>query len=298
MAQYWIDQLHCLARPGERCAVAADYDGAKAAQGHGYTAGGRGLIFGNTSGARVWSAVTVPVGPLADVDLRVQFRQIATPVDSFSNFGLSFFVRHDQVTDNFVHFAAPSQAGSTSYGGLYKFFNGSIVNAAAAFTGPAKASNIWQWLRFRLVGANYQMGVDLTQSAALSSPVAVNLTGAPGAGGIGLICASYFGGGPLYEIESFAVGTDGDAPPTGPTGCANVSALSGTVTDHEGNPCAREVRVFLRATGALVGYTTSDAETGAWSVPTQFAGLPHDVVAQDDAAAPSLIDMIASNVVP
>lgn len=61
-----------------------------------------------------------------------------------------------------------------------------------------------------------------------------------------------------------------------------MAALSGTVKDSSGANAARLVRVYRKDIGEMVGWTISDAATGAWSIPTantdEHFAVMHDVV--------------------
>lgn len=66
-------------------------------------------------------------------------------------------------------------------------------------------------------------------------------------------------------------------PATEPFGGAITLALSGLVKDAANAAAARLVRALREDTGALVGRVTSDAETGAYTIPTAHPG-EHTVV--------------------
>lgn len=290
MAQYFYDQLHCLARPGERVEPALLTTG-----DYGFVAGGRGLLAANYRGSIFRHVALIPGSNIADADVMIKFRQLAEPVDNYAATGIGIVLRF--AIGAYLFHSTTGRSADTSMRGLVKV-TPATTYLQTTTTHAAKGLDAWRWWRCKLVGTTFRSAATLVESPPLGAGATVDLSGAPASGQIGVVLWDHNPSSPLYEIAWLSFGTDGDAPPTGPTGCANVSSLSGTVTDHEGNPCGREVRVFLRSTGALVGYTTSDAVTGAWSVPTQFAGLAHDVVVQDDAAAPTLRDLVASNIVP
>jgi hypothetical protein len=65
--------------------------------------------------------------------------------------------------------------------------------------------------------------------------------------------------------------------------------LTGTVKNSAGNFVARTVRAYLRATGALVGSTTSSATTGVWNIVTANTDPHYAVVLGVDAAENGLI---------
>lgn len=59
--------------------------------------------------------------------------------------------------------------------------------------------------------------------------------------------------------------------------------VSGTVSDAESNGVARNLRIYRRDTGALLGSTTSSPATGAYSFTVAFAGEVQ-VILLDDLA--------------
>lgn len=66
--------------------------------------------------------------------------------------------------------------------------------------------------------------------------------------------------------------------------------VGGTVRDDAGDPAARTVRVYRRTDGRLLGETTSDAVTGAYSV--DVADVEVQCVILDDDTAPLYNDLI------
>lgn len=75
-----------------------------------------------------------------------------------------------------------------------------------------------------------------------------------------------------------------------------VWTVSGVVRDGAGVPCARTVRAYARSTGALLGSTTSDAATGAYSLP-MAAQNPVTVLALP-ANGEALNALVLDNVTP
>lgn len=59
--------------------------------------------------------------------------------------------------------------------------------------------------------------------------------------------------------------------------------VSGVVTDAANNPVAREVRAIDRATGVVLGATTSDAVTGAYAIAVPVSSEIQRIVLDDDA---------------
>lgn len=78
---------------------------------------------------------------------------------------------------------------------------------------------------------------------------------------------------------------------------AYVAQVSGTVLDTTNSPAARTVRAYRRDTGALVGSTTSNGTTGAYSMdlPT---GEEVTVLALDNQTTGSYYNDIAIRVIP
>ena len=66
-------------------------------------------------------------------------------------------------------------------------------------------------------------------------------------------------------------------------------SISGTVRDGDGNFVARTVRVYLRSSGELVGETTSDASTGAFSIDVGASAQHYAICLDDDLSENALI---------
>ena len=71
--------------------------------------------------------------------------------------------------------------------------------------------------------------------------------------------------------------------------------VSGTVLDDTATPAARTVRLYNRATGALVGATISDGVTGEYSIAAP--DLEVDRIVLDDSGG-SLYNDIIDRVLP
>lgn len=82
---------------------------------------------------------------------------------------------------------------------------------------------------------------------------------------------------------------------TPPTVAVVSPSFSGTVADSTNNPVARTVNAHLRSTGALMGTTTSDETTGAFTVETVNTGAHYLVALDDDLNENALI---FDNVIP
>lgn len=68
--------------------------------------------------------------------------------------------------------------------------------------------------------------------------------------------------------------------------------VSGTVRDDAGLPCAREVRVYARSTGAKAGAATSDPTTGEYTANLLWDWGECNAVILDDAAGTTYNDLI------
>lgn len=89
-------------------------------------------------------------------------------------------------------------------------------------------------------------------------------------------------------------GTDASGVISGTTHfrTASTRSISGTVRDSSGAPVSRALRIYRRDTGALVGETTSDATTGAYSKNVGFLANEMQVVCLDDAGGTLENDLI------
>lgn len=66
--------------------------------------------------------------------------------------------------------------------------------------------------------------------------------------------------------------------------------VSGVIYDDASAPVARTVRIYRRSDGAFVGEATSDASTGAYSIPCPNVEVQR--IALDDAAGTLYNDII------
>lgn len=73
------------------------------------------------------------------------------------------------------------------------------------------------------------------------------------------------------------------------------NSVSGIIYDDTGAPCARTVRLYDRSTGALVGSTTSNASTGAYSIAAGIDEVQRIVL--DDSGG-TLYNDIIDRVIP
>jgi hypothetical protein len=92
--------------------------------------------------------------------------------------------------------------------------------------------------------------------------------------------------GSMIQIRQFDISVA--LPP------ATVS-VSGVISDDTATPVARTVRAYVRGTGQLIGETTSDAVTGAYSLACPPGEIQRVVL--DDAAG-TLYNDIIDRVIP
>lgn len=74
-------------------------------------------------------------------------------------------------------------------------------------------------------------------------------------------------------------------------------SVSGTITDINGDPAARTVRLYTRSTGALIGETTSDGTTGAYEIATSTTE-PVTVIFLDSGNPPTRNALVYDGVIP
>lgn len=60
-----------------------------------------------------------------------------------------------------------------------------------------------------------------------------------------------------------------------------MATVGGTILDTNSSPAVRTLRVYRRDTGALLGETTSNASTGAWSLTVTYTGEVQVVMLDD-----------------
>jgi hypothetical protein len=129
-------------------------------------------------------------------------------------------------------------------------------------------------------------------------------SGSPTVGSVFYRADNTISGGSGTSVSSTNFGTQGSFPgldftnvwqmqSTGPALRKNLPlSVSGTVLDDSGAPTARRVVALDRASGVLLGETTSDATTGAYSIPIAGA-VECNVVCLDDAAGTVYNDLIS-----
>lgn len=76
--------------------------------------------------------------------------------------------------------------------------------------------------------------------------------------------------------------------------------FSGTVLNDAGVAARRVIRLYNRSTGALIGETLSNADTGAYAIATTMPNdaAQHQLVFLDDDAGTQYNDIVQGRVTP
>lgn len=188
--------------------------------------------------------------------------------------------------------------------GVYISSNGQIllwdgsVNVISSTTGNITVG-VWRHLALTRSGTNVKLFVDGTQRGATATRstnfenigIGVAIRPASGEGSLltGHIQDLRITKGVARYTANFTPPTQLYIPPE--------YIISGTVTDDAGQPAARTVRVYNRATGTLLGTATSDAVTGAYEFALTSTDMVQ-VVALDDDAGTDYNALIVDRVVP
>ena len=163
-----------------------------------------------------------------------------------------------------LYLDAQSGGGVLSLTGITSLALGSWYHMAAT-----KSGNMW---RLFLNGALQASGTALATYSASGAGVTIGWSAAVPAWGY----AGYIDD--LRITKGVARYTADFTPPTEAfPNASEVYALSGTVTGSTGSPVARAIRAIREDTGAYVGSVTSNATTGAYTIPTEYPG-EHTVV--------------------
>ena len=159
--------------------------------------------------------------------------------------------------------------------------------ANIGFAIDADAGRVW----YRIDGGAWNGGGD---PAADTTPTATGLpsstTWVPCAG------SDNNAGVHVFTLKATA-GSFTYAAPGGFDALGVAYTLSGTVRDTAGALAARRVLAYLRSTGALVGSTTSDGTTGAFSI-SATVGDEHVVVALPGDAETTTNALVFDRVLP
>lgn len=148
-----------------------------------------------------------------------------------------------------------------------------------------------EWHHFALVRASGVLTLYVNGTSQYSAAHTVNYTNTYGVIGGYYSTAYRFDG----YIDDFRV-TNGVARYTAnfsvPTAAFenNGYSISGVIRDDTGALCARTVRAYDRSTGALLGSTTSDATTGAYSINTGAGEV--QLVVLDDSGGTIYNDLV------
>lgn len=213
-------------------------------------------------------------GPAQDFAAHFLYRDLRPAARDWQIGGLGIVLRYVDA-DNYVEVVAGSGA-SANIGNVRERLVGSSIDTQipALFT---SAPGGWRHLRVQLVGGTVRVrGWDDGAAEPATWAAEHTLTGlvfTPGGARVSLP----FAAGGAVELGYLAIGTAGDAPPTGP-----MRVINGVVEDEQGLPASsRRVRAYWRDTGALVGEGVSDPVTGAFSIPAEHVG-EYTVVCLDD----------------
>ena len=162
----------------------------------------------------------------------------------------------------------------TVSGGVYAIYCGGVFTS-----GTSAVTGVWQHVAITRASGTVRLfvgGVNILQITSSH-----NFSEAGGVLG-GYYGATYNGDLLIDEFritKGVARYTANFTPPTEAFPDVGASyALSGTVTGSTGSPAARAIRAIREDTGAYVGGVTSNATTGAYTIPTDHSG-EHTVVA-------------------
>lgn len=169
---------------------------------------------------------------------------------------------------------------------------------AIAYGAACVNINDWNHIAVSFVGTTAYLGCNgtIVGSGTVSSG-ATGLGGSDYAALVGTVYNDQTPSGYLGQARitkgvarytaSYTVPTEAFSP--------SASALSGTVLNASGAPAARTVLAYRRDTGALIGSTTSNGSTGAYSIASTYSG-EHDLVCLDSTG--TLPDLVLSRVTP
>lgn len=282
MAQYWFDKLYCLARPGQ---AIANIDGNPSC----FYATAENIIWYNPATGTQRHELALPgIDAIADADLVVRVRRMSAGKDIHTNTGIGIAFRALDGRNNCV--ASTSSQESTN--GNFRIVVDGATLRDISYTLPAAIPSgyVSHSFRARLQGNSFSFGSAPDPLPALGDAKTINTSGAGAeAGKLGISMSSYQTT-PHWEIEYIAVGTDGDEPPASKI---NNAVVSGNIYDDAGQPCSREVDLYLASTGQLVGHTVSSAGTGLYSIGTPFFGQEHIRIIKDDAGGINYNHLIA-----
>lgn len=198
-----------------------------------------------------------------------------TPTTDFA-FGTGDFTLECWVNYSVHSGARPIALFNGSSGVVQLYISGGALvvetSDANGGVGGSVPLNVWTHLavsRESGVVRSFINGVKVyqyTDAGALGAPSNVNINQYGSGGGYG-------GTGFVDEVritKGLARYTTDFTPATEPFG--GFAALSGYIKDAANAPAARLVRALREDTGAAVGYATSDAVTGAYSIDTPHIG--------------------------
>lgn len=189
-------------------------------------------------------------------------------------------------------YVSRSSSGALSFGfqtgGASPSVNNGSVNAPV---------NAWTHIALTKTGGNFRVFVGGVSALWISAPAMPAMDCLLEIGAHSTALSNYFLGY-LDEVRitkgaSRYSGTF--TPPTAPF-LDYAAQVSGVVRDDTGAPCARTVRLLHRTTGELIGSTTSDAVTGAYTLGAPSLEEVQRIVLDD--AGGTLYNDILDRVIP
>lgn len=241
------------------------------------------FAFGGSSFYFPSSAAHARITPAADfaigaADFTVQCRVKYSSHSGARPFGL--FAGSAGILQIYISGGALGVETNNAYGGL----GGSVPRDEWVPLEVSRASGV---VRSFINGVKVY---EYTDNNPLSEPTHVNINQYANGGGYG-------GVGYVDEVcitIGLALNTANFTPLTEAYGAA--ATLSGHIADAANAPAVRLVRAIREDTGVLVGYITSDAGTGAYSIATPHGGA-HTLIAYP-AAGESLPALTLRGVLP
>jgi hypothetical protein len=222
----------------------------------------------------------------------------STDFDIGTNYTIEAWVWKPATTDLCV--VSSRNAGNINY----HLFVGAYVSIDTISSGgtlslagtTAVTSNAWHHVAATKDGNTWRIFLDgnLEASGTVSGTYAA--TGVPIV--VGATSAGYYFNGYIGDLritKNVARHTASFTPPTEafPDGS---NSISGVVHDSSGALCARIVRAYRRDTGELMSATTSDAATGAYSLPCGSEEVT--LVFLDNASSGTYYNDLAQRVIP
>ena len=246
--------------------------------------GGASLFTGSTTG----SMLTVPASAAFDFgtgDMTIEMFLASTTVGDYTT-----VISRDYTANGWVILS-----GATQLGGLAVWTQSTGMLMANNTT--LSTDGNWHHLAWTRQGNTHRLFLDGAQVATATSAVSLGASGKPLIIGDDAVQGPRRTNGHIDELritKGLARYTANFTPPSEPFP-VGVTVL-GVVRDASGNPAARLVRALREDTGAFVGSATSNAMSGAYSIPA-FLDTAHTVIAYP-AGGESLPALVLRGVIP